>query len=256
MKSATGVVGSVVLFGGTSELGRATLTHLLKPGVQHVVLVSRDVEAAHAGDVQLEDLSPDITISHVKFDGEDAASMQAVVDEVFAIVGDIDVAIVAHAVLGADRDGYSDPASVANVIDVNVTATMALLYALSQRMRAQKHGVIALFSSVAGVRVRKANPVYGASKAAIDSFALALGHDLEQDGIKVVVIRPGFVRTKMTAGMKEAPFATDPDKVGEVAAAAISKKATIVYVPGVLRFVFALLSVLPTRVWRRLPIHD
>jgi len=256
MKSATGTFGTVVLFGGSSELGISTIRHLLTPTVQHIVLVSRDIDAAQVVDDEFSQLSPDADISHVRFDGADSASMSDVIHEVVSIVGDIDVAVIAHAVLGQEIDGYQNPSDVKNLFDVNVTATMSLLYALAARMRTQRHGTICLYSSVAGVRVRKANAPYGASKAAIDSFALALGHDVKDAGVSVVVVRPGFVRTKMTADMKAAPFATTPDVVGKKAAEGIRDRTAVVWVPGIMRVIFGVFRVLPLSLWRRLPIHD
>lgn len=256
MKSATGSFGTVVLFGGSSELGISTVRHLLTPTVQHIVMVSRDINAAQVVDDEFSQLCPDAEISHVRFDGADSASMPDVVHEVVSIVGDIDVAVIAHAVLGQEIDGFQNPSDVKNLIDVNVTATMSLLYALAARMRTQRHGTICLYSSVAGVRVRKANAPYGASKAAIDSFALALGHDLKDAGVCVVVVRPGFVHTKMTADMKAAPFATTPDIVGKKAAEGIRDGAAVVWVPGIMRLIFGVFRVLPLSLWRRLPIHD
>lgn len=256
MKSATGSFGSIVLFGGTSELGISTVQHLLSRSVRHIVLVSRDIEAAQVIEQQFLFKAPDAEISHVRFDGADSASMSQIVDEIASMVGDIDVAIIAHALLGQDMDGYQNPGDVKSLLDVNVTATMALMYALATRMKAQKHGTLCLYSSVAGVRVRRANAPYGASKAAIDAFALALGHDVKDSGVSVVVVRPGFVHTKMTANMKAAPFATTPDVVGQKAAEGIRKQDVVVWVPGVLRIVFGVFRVLPESLWRRLPIHD
>jgi decaprenylphospho-beta-D-erythro-pentofuranosid-2-ulose 2-reductase len=256
MKSATGSFGTIVLFGGTSELGLSTVEHLLSPSVRHIVLVSRDIDAAQTIEAKFLSTAPDAEISHVRFDGADSAMMQNIVDEIVSIVGDIDVAIIAHALLGQNIDGYQNPNDVKHLLDVNVTATMALMYALAARIKAQKHGTICLYSSVAGVRVRKANAPYGASKAAIDAFALALGNDLRDSGVSVVVVRPGFVLTKMTTGMKVAPFATTPDVVGEKAAEGVRKQGVVVWVPGILRIIFGVFRVLPEWLWRRLPIHD
>jgi len=256
VRSATGSFGTIVLFGGTSELGSSTVQHLVTPSVRHIVLVSRNIDAAEATEQQFLSEAPDAEVHHIRFDGADSATMAQIVDEVVSIAGDIDVAVIAHALLGQDVDGYQNPSDVQNVVDVNVTATIALMYALAARMRVQKHGTICVFSSVAGVRVRKANALYGASKAAIDAFALALGHDLRDCGVSVVVVRPGFVHTKMTANMKVAPFATTPDVVGRKAADGIRKQDDVVWVPGVMRFIFGVFRVLPESLWRRLPIHD
>jgi decaprenylphospho-beta-D-erythro-pentofuranosid-2-ulose 2-reductase len=121
-------------------------------------------------------------------------------------------------------------------------------------MRRLGYGRIILLSAVAGVRVRKGNPVYGASKAAIDSLALAVDHELEGTGASILVVRPGFVVSKMTAGMKKAPFATTPGDVADIVAKAANSGATVVYAPSVLRWVFGIFRLLPQAVWRRLPL--
>jgi decaprenylphospho-beta-D-erythro-pentofuranosid-2-ulose 2-reductase len=111
-----------------------------------------------------------------------------------------------------------------------------------------------MLSSVAGERVRKANPVYGGSKAGIDGFAQGFGDELASDGVHMLIVRPGFVHSAMTAGMKAAPFATTPEKVAEVTAAALRARRRIVWAPGVLRVVFSVLRHVPGPVWRRLPL--
>jgi decaprenylphospho-beta-D-erythro-pentofuranosid-2-ulose 2-reductase len=251
MKNGMGNPGTIVLFGGTSEIGRETVLSLLAPGVENLVLVSRDVEAASQNDEVFLVLVPNLNIFHITFDGADALSMPEVVAEIVSEVGDIDIAIVAHAVLGDEVVGYVDPAGVSQVITVNMTATITLLYALASQMRTQGHGRIALFSSVAGERVRKGNAVYGSSKAGVDSFALALDHDLEGTGVSVVVIRPGFVPTKMTRNMEPAPFATTAHAVGVDSAKAIKGTVKIIWSPKIMRPLFILLRHLPTKLWRR-----
>jgi decaprenylphospho-beta-D-erythro-pentofuranosid-2-ulose 2-reductase len=121
-------------------------------------------------------------------------------------------------------------------------------------MRRQGHGRIVVLSSVAGERVRPANMVYGATKAGLDGFALALGDSLVSSGVSVLVVRPGFVRSAMTQGMEAAPFATTPDAVAEATARALQSGRRIVWVPGVLRYVFMVLRHLPAPLWRRLPL--
>ena len=121
-------------------------------------------------------------------------------------------------------------------------------------MRAQGYGKIVLLSSVAGERVRKGNPVYGATKAGIDGFALALDHELVGSGVSILVVRPGFVSTKMTKGMDKAPFSTDAETVAAAVEKAVGTSKTIIWVPGLLQYMFIILKNLPTAVWRRLPL--
>lgn len=255
MKNGVGVPQNIVLFGGTSEIGQAIVRELVRPGVARVGLVCRNVDAGSPFAEELGERHPDLQVDLVRFDGADAAAMAPLVDEVSSGGGDIDVALVAQGVLNEGVDYYSDPSAVASVMDVNATATMALLLALAARMKKQGYGRIVLLSSVAGLRVRKGNPVYGASKAAVDQFALALDHDLEGTGVSVLVVRPGFVESRMTAGMKKAPFATTPAAVAKVTAAAVNGTRKVVHAPSVLGSVFGILRLLPLAVWRRLPLN-
>ena len=254
MKNGVGVAQNIVLFGGTSEIGQAILRRVVKPGAARLVLVSRDIDAANIAAADLIGLHPDMDVHHVRFDAADASSMRAVVDEVAGEIGDIDVAIVAQGLLNEGRDYYADPSALIEMANVNFTASMSLLYALAGRMRSQGYGKIVLLSSVAGERVRKGNPAYGATKAGIDGFALALDHELEGSGASILVVRPGFVTTKMTAGMSKVPFSTDAASVAKAVEQGIASDKKIVWVPGLLKWMFTILKALPIAVWRRLPL--
>ena len=254
MKNGVGVAQTIVLFGGTSEIGLAILGKLVKPGVSHVVLVSRDIDAAEVQIADIAERYPDLEVHHVRFNADDSASMVHVVAEVSQQIGDIDVAVIAQGALPEGVDYYANPAALLSVADVNFTGTMVLMYALAAQMRSQGYGKMVLLSSVAGERVRKGNPAYGATKAGIDGFALALDHELVGSGVSVLVVRPGFVTTKMTKGMDKAPFSTDADSVATAVDKAISSSKTVIWVPGLLQYMFLILKNLPTAVWRRLPL--
>ena len=255
MRNGVGVPQHIVLFGGTSEIGLAVLGGLLRPGVAHVTLVCRDIEAGERAAASIATLDDDVHVEIVRFEASDASAMADVVGEICAAAGDIDVALVAQGLLGQDADHFAGAGTLVDVMSVNATATMALLYALAGRMREQGYGRIVLLSSVAGQRPRKSNPVYGASKAAVDTFAMALDHDLEGTGVSVLVVRPGFVETRMTAGMKKAPFSTTPKGVADAVVPAVNSSKRVVYAPRVLSTVFAVFRLLPEKVWRRLPLN-
>ncbi len=254
MKNGVGVAQNIVLFGGTSEIGQAVLQRVVQPGVSRLVLVSRDIEAASSASQALVESHPDLDVHHVRFNASDADAMPHVVAEVAEAIGDIDVAVIAQGVLNEGVDYYSDPTLLTSVANVNFTATMTLMYAIAARMRSQGYGKIVLLSSVAGERVRRGNPVYGATKAGIDGFALALDHELSGSGASVLVVRPGFVTTKMTTGMKKAPFSTDADSVAKTVERGISSDKKIVWAPSVLQWLFLVLKNLPLVVWRKLPL--
>ncbi|CAB5051033.1 MAG: SDR family NAD(P)-dependent oxidoreductase [Actinobacteria bacterium] len=254
MKNGVGVAQNIVLFGGTSEIGQAIIHKVVKPGVSHVVLVSRDIDEAESQIADVAEKYSDLDIHHVKFDAADAASMVHVVAEVADEIGDIDVAVIAQGVLQEGVDYFANPEALVSVADVNFSATMVLMYALAARMRTQGYGKIVLLSSVAGERVRKGNPVYGATKAGIDGFALALDHELEGSGVSILVVRPGFVTTKMTKGMDKAPFSTDANGVASAVAKALNTSRKVIWVPGLLQYMFFVLKNLPISIWRRLPL--
>lgn len=121
-------------------------------------------------------------------------------------------------------------------------------------MRAQGHGVIVALSSVAGERPRASNFVYGSSKAGVDAFFSGLADSLVGTGVSVLVVRPGFVRSKMTAGLAVAPLATTPEAVAEAIVSGIRRNRHTVWVPGVMRWVMSGLRHTPRAVFRRLPL--
>ncbi len=254
MKNGVGVAQNIVLFGGTSEIGQAILKRVVKPGVAHLVLVSRDIDAAANMSQSLIADHPDLEVHHVRYDASDAESIVHVVNEVVDAVGDIDVAILAQGLLNEGQDYYTDPTGLVSMATVNFTGKMVLMYSLAARMRTQGYGKMVLLSSVAGERVRKGNPAYGATKAGIDGFALALDHELEGSGASVLVVRPGFVTTKMTAGMSKAPFSTDAESVAKIVEKGISSNSKVVWAPGILQYMFLVLKNLPIVIWRRLPL--
>jgi decaprenylphospho-beta-D-erythro-pentofuranosid-2-ulose 2-reductase len=195
-----------------------------------------------------------LTIDVVVFDGAETATHEQVVAKVADAHGDIDLAIVAFALLGEGEATSRDTAAAAEIAHVNFTGTVTATIAVANRMRAQGHGAIVLLSSVAGERVRSANPVYGGTKAGIDGFAQGLGDELAGEGVHMMIVRPGFVHSAMTAGKKAAPFATTPEKVAEVTAKGLRAKRRMVWAPGILRYVFMTLRHVPGPVWRRLPL--
>jgi len=254
MKNGVGAVQNIVLFGGTSEIGQAVLRKIVQPGIAHLVLVSRDIDTAETMSDDFTEKFEDISIHHVRYDAQSSATMCPIVDDICAEIGDLDIVVIAQGLLQENRDYYSDPMALVPVANVNFTSTMVLMYAVAAKMKKQGYGKIVLLSSVAGERVRKGNPVYGATKAGIDGFALALDHELAGSGASVLVVRPGFVTTKMTQGMKKAPFSTDAESVANVVSRGITADKKVVWAPGILQWMFLVLKNLPLAIWRRLPL--
>ena len=252
MRDALGRPQSVAVFGGTSEIGRAVVELLLDRGTARVVLAGRDTAA-------LEEVACGLRRRHgarvdvVPFEASDRDSHARAVEEAFA-GGDVDVVLVAFGVLGDQDRDERDPVAAATVVETNFTAAVSVGVAVAERLRRQGHGALVLLSSVAGERARRSNFVYGASKAGVDAFYQGLAAALEPDGVHVMVVRPGFVKTRMTAGMKPAPLATTPEAVARVLVDGLERGAGTVWAPPALRAVMTVLRHLPAPVFRRLPL--
>jgi decaprenylphospho-beta-D-erythro-pentofuranosid-2-ulose 2-reductase len=252
MENALGEPQTIVLLGGTSDIGLAIVRQLLNPTARTVVLGCRNIESGERAAAGLRHDS--LTVDVVAFDGAATDTHTEFAHSLSAKYGDIDVAIVAFAVLGDGAVTSFDPAAAVEVAHVNFTGVVSSTIAIANQMRRQGHGSIVMLSSVAGERVRRANPVYGGTKAGLDGFAQGLGDALAGDGVHMLIVRPGFVHSRMTTGLKAAPFATTPEKVAEVVAKGLRARQRIVWAPGILRYVFSVLRHLPGPAWRRLSV--
>jgi decaprenylphospho-beta-D-erythro-pentofuranosid-2-ulose 2-reductase len=252
MQNSFGEPQTIVLLGGTSDIGLAIVRRLASPMLRTVVLACRRPDEV---DDRLADLAvAGVDVQTRLFDATDAAAHTAFVTELVDEVGDLDVVVMAFGVLGDQAIFDEDPAAAAAAVTVNYTGAVSSGLAIAAQLRRQGHGRLVVLSSVAGERVRASNFVYGSSKAGLDGFAQGLGDALEGSGAKVLVVRPGFVVSSMTAGMQPAPFSTTPDAVAEVTADALRSGRRTVWAPGILRYLFMVLRHLPGAVFRRLPL--
>lgn len=257
MNNAVQQPQTIVVLGGRSDIARAIVNELASPALRTVVLAMRDpVEADTAGYLDGAATDADVTkvadvdVVAVDFDATDAESHDRLVERVAAEHGDLDVVIQAFGQLGTP--GLDDPVDGAALATVNYTGAVSSGLAVARQLRRQGHGTLVVLSSVAGVRTRASNFVYGSTKAGQDAFATGLGHALHGSGASVMTVRPGFVRSTMTEGMDEAPFSVDPADVGTAVAAGLRRGSDVVWAPGILRYVFGVLRVAPGFVWRRL----
>jgi decaprenylphospho-beta-D-erythro-pentofuranosid-2-ulose 2-reductase len=250
MENALGEPQTIVLLGGTSEIGRAIVAALISPSTRTVVLAGRRPDELTGGELERRGL----TVEAVAFDAAETAGHEKFVGELVDRYGDLDVVIVAFGQLVDQGELDDDPARAAEMVTVNFTGAVSTSLAVATQFRRQGHGRLVVLSSVAGERVRKANFVYGSTKAGLDGFAQGLGDALAGSGASVLVVRPGFVHSRMTQGMKAAPFATTPSAVAEATVKALRKGRRTVWVPATLRPVFSAFRHLPGPVWRRLPL--
>jgi short-subunit dehydrogenase len=241
---------TLVIFGGRSEIG-AELAQRLAPGAT-VVLAARDADRL-AEQIAAVRNSGAAAVAVREFDADDLGSHAALVESIVAEHGPIDTAVLAFGILGDQTRAETDPAHAVAIVHTDYVAQVSLLTVLASTMRAAGSGTMVVFSSVAGVRVRRANYVYGSAKAGLDGFAGGLADALHGSGVRLLIVRPGFVSGRMTAGMAPAPMSSTPSQVAARTARALAKGRRTVWIPWTLRPVFAGMRLLPQSIWRRMP---
>ncbi len=251
MRDALGAVQSVLVLGGGSEIAVATVKELAKERCRTVVLAGRD--PARLGPVADELRTAGVTtVDIVAFDAADTASHRTVIDEIWAAHPDLDVVLLAFGVLGDQALFDDDPAAAADAAITNYAGAVSSGLAVAKNLKDQGHGTLAVITSVAGERARAQNFVYGSSKAGLDTFAQGLGDQLVGSGASVMVVRPGFVRTKMTEHMDDGPMATTAQAVAVDIVAGLRKGSNTVWSPAKLQPIFAVFKLLPRPLWRKL----
>jgi decaprenylphospho-beta-D-erythro-pentofuranosid-2-ulose 2-reductase len=251
MRDAFGHPRTILVLGGSSDIADATVRHLAELGLERAVLAVRDVDALTH---RLEQRPLPLAQVHVeKWDATDYASHEDLVAGAQTLLGDIDVVLCAVGSLGHGAGVDTDPEAAAALLADNFAGPAAALLAAAARLERQGHGDLVVLSSVAGLRVRRSNFLYGAAKAGLDAFAQGLADSLVGTGVRVHVIRPGFVESRMTEGLPKAPFSTTPDAVAKaIAASVMSHREATVHVPRVLGPLFGTLRLAPRAVWRRI----
>ena len=240
----------VVVFGGRSEIGVELATRLAVGAT--VVLAARNAD-------RLTDEVAAVTAAgaaavHVReFDADALASHAPLVDSIVADFGDISTAVVAFGILGDQARAEADPAHAAAIVHTDYTAQVSLLTVLAATMRTAGRGAMVVFSSVAGARPRRANYVYGSAKSGLDAFARGLTDALDGSGVRLLLVRPGFVIGRMTEGMSPAPLSSTPTQVADAVAAALAKGRNEIWVPRSLGVLVLALKLMPRAMWRRLP---
>lgn len=244
--------GTVLVLGGRSEIGLAVAERLVSQGASTVVLAARRSAELDGEETRMLRAGA-TTVGRAEFDADFLAGQRAVLDKIIDEHGPLGVVIVAFGILGDQRRAELDAEHAAAIAHTDYLAHVAVLTHLANLLREQGTGQLVVFSSVAGIRVRRANYVYGSAKAGLDGFASGLADALHGSGVRLLLVRPGFVVGRMTQGMDPAPLSSTPDRVADATVAALNRGRREVWVPGVLRPVFFLMRLLPRAIWRRLP---
>ncbi len=252
MKDAVGSVATVAVFGAASDIAGETVRLLASQGARDVVLAARKSE-------RLEPLAAGLrtewgtSVRMIEFDADAFDTHDAVVADAFR-GRDVDLVLVAFGVLGDQSAAEQDGEAAIGVVQTNFVGAVSVLVPVAERMRAQGHGTIVVLSSVAGERGRASNFVYGSSKAGLDAFCQGLGDRLHGSGVTVTVVRPGFVMSKMTAGMSPRPLSASTEDVADAIVAAVRSGRETVWVPPTLRWVMSALRHVPRSAFRRLDL--
>jgi decaprenylphospho-beta-D-erythro-pentofuranosid-2-ulose 2-reductase len=251
MKDAFGAPQSLLILGGTSEIGLATARRLITRRTRTVFLAGRPSEGLESAAESLRSIGAQVHT--VAFDALDPGSHETALGKVFA-EGDVDMVLLAFGVLGDQARDEQEPLAAVQVAQVNYTGAVSASLVCAAALQAQGHGSLVVLSSVAGERARRVNFIYGSSKAGLDAFCQGLADAMHGSGVHVMTVRPGFVHTRMTAGLPPAPLAATPDEVATAIELGLRRRSGTIWVPGVLRVVMAGIRHLPRPLFRRLPV--
>jgi short-subunit dehydrogenase len=244
--------GTVLVLGGRSEIGLAVAIRLARKGYRDFVLAARRSAELDGEEAALREAGA-ATVTRVEFDADEVGEHATFLADIAKQHGPLDVVVTAFGILGDQQRAETDTAHALSIVHTDYVAHVSILSELATLLREQGSGTLIVFSSVAGVRVRRANYVYGSAKAGLDGFASGLADALTGSGVRLLLVRPGFVIGRMTEGMSPAPLSSTPDQVADATIAAFNRGKGEVWVPGTLRLVFAAFRLLPRALWRRMP---
>ncbi|MET7786341.1 decaprenylphospho-beta-D-erythro-pentofuranosid-2-ulose 2-reductase [Streptomyces sp900116325] len=247
MKDAFGAPQSLLLLGGTSRIGLATARRLIARRTRTVWLAGRPSPGLESAAAELRALGA--YVRTVDFDALDSESHETALGKIFT-EGDIDMVLLAFGILGDQERDEEEPLSAVRVAQTNYTGAVSAGLVCAGALQEQGHGSLVVLSSVAGERARRADFIYGSSKAGLDAFAQGLGDALHGTGVHVMVVRPGSVRS----GTAEALLATTPEAVADAIVTGLRRRSETVWVPGALRVVMSALRHVPRPLFRRLPV--
>ncbi len=243
---------TVLALGATSAIGEATLRLLAERGARFY-LVARNQEKLNAVAADLQTRGATGVATHV-MDLDDTAAHAAMLAAAAQSLGTIDLALLAHGVLGTQEDTEASYAAAEAVLRTNFLSPVSLITWLANYFESTKQGTLAVISSVAGDRGRRSNYVYGASKGALNVFLEGVRARLDRVGVQVLTIKPGFVATPMTAHLPQGPLFAKPSQVAQGIVKAIEKRRDVVYLPGFWRVIMLIIRLIPGRIFKKLNV--
>ncbi|MFZ1864448.1 MAG: SDR family NAD(P)-dependent oxidoreductase [Polyangiales bacterium] len=241
----------VAFLGATKGMGRA-LARLMAERGDAICLLGRHREDLERSAADLRIRGAASAVPCVLCDLEKPETFGPAIDEARARLGGLDAVVVTAGLFATQEQLESDPELVERLVRVDFSNTLLFCEAAKKRLLEEGGGTLCVFSSVAGERGRKPVIIYGAAKAGLSRYLEGLDHKHRADGLRVVTVKPGFVKTSMTAGLEPPPFAGEPDEVAERVLRAIDRGAPVVYAPAIWQLIMAVIRALPRAVMRRI----
>ena len=241
-----------VIIGGTTGMGRAIARRLAERG-DSVFLLGREVDdlARSAADLGARHPKGE-PVAHALCDLEQPEGFSAALDAADAALGGFDAVIVTAGLFASQDALEADVELTRRLVTVNYANTVVFCEHARKRLIARGGGRLTVFSSVAGDRGRKPVAIYGSSKAGLSVYLEALDHKFNAQGLSVLCVKPGFVKTGMTAGLKPPPFAGDPEQVARDVVRAMDRRRPMLYTPGMWALVMMVIRWLPRFVMRKI----
>ncbi|MDC3961653.1 SDR family NAD(P)-dependent oxidoreductase [Polyangium jinanense] len=241
-----------VVLGGTAGMGRAVARRLAERG-DEVFLMGRDAGdlARSAADLEARQ-AKNARVGYALCDLEKPEGFAAALDEADRALGGFDTVVVTAGMFATQEALEADVELTRRVLTVNYTNTVVFCEHARKRLLERGGGRLTVFSSVAGDRGRKPVALYGSSKAGLSHYLEALDHKFHAKGLSVLCVKPGFVKTGMTAGLKPPPFAGEPDEVAKDVVRAMVARKPLLYTPAIWALVMLVIRCLPRFVMRRI----
>ncbi len=241
----------VAIAGATKGMGRALARELAARG-DSLCLLGRDPADLEKSAADLRVRAPQVTIATASCDLEAPEGFDVALAEAERALGGLEAVVVTAGMFATQDALEADPALLRRVLAVDFTNTVLLCESARKRLLARGGGTLCVFSSVAGERGRKPVVLYGAAKAGLSAYLEGLDHRFHAAGLRVVCVKPGFVKTGMTAGLRPPPFAGEPEAVATAVVRAIDRGRPVVYAPGIWRYIMMVIRALPRFVMRRI----
>jgi decaprenylphospho-beta-D-erythro-pentofuranosid-2-ulose 2-reductase len=243
---------AILALGATSSIAEATLRLFAERGARFY-LVGRNQDKLNAVAADLRTRGASGVATHA-MDLDDTAAHPAMLAAAAQSLGVIEMALLAHGILGDQEEAEASYSATQAVFHTNFLSAVSLITWLANYFEPLGQGTLAVISSVAGDRGRKSNYVYGASKGALSIFLDGVRARIDRAGVQVLTIKPGFVATPMTAHLVQGPLFAKPSQVAQGIVRAIEKRRDVVYLPAFWAVIMLILRMIPRRIFKKLNV--